>query len=101
MLTKLAAFKEWPAVKNDQDVVRMVELLRLVYHKKVTEVMQAVKTVFLHTIDVGSKDLDNCQGNSRANVEVCKALGIRIGRYEAAADIVLKERGLTFEEVKK
>ena len=78
-------------MKGSQDAVGFVELLRLLCHRKgygqKNGMLEAVKAVHLLRMQDDSR-LDNYQGYSQANVKVCKALGIKIGCYEAATDIV-------------
>jgi len=81
-------------------------MLRLICHCKgdgekrgMLELVQAVRAVHLFTMREENR-LDEYHGFSQANIEVCAALGIKIGRYEAAANIVLKEQGPSVEKLK-
>ena len=106
MKTKLSSMADWEAVKESQDVVALAKMLRLICHRKgdgqkrgMLELVQAVRAVHLLTMREENR-LDEYQGFSQANIEVCEALGVKIGRYEAAADIVLEEQGSSVEKVK-
>ena len=81
-------------------------MLRLICHRKVDgqkrgmlKLMQAVRAVHHLTMRKDNR-LNEYQGYSQANIEVCAAISIKIGRYEATADIVLEEYGTSVEKVK-